>query len=127
MMNLFVPVAEISTKPSPCEAEKFEIGFSILKGVVTRYTELDYVTLVCPDDSATDVHREAQVYDVKHMVLSDLSKYTNLMKYYADGKCSRFMSIRKQLRDIYKGLVDGELVTLVFFTIHPDASGELSG
>ena len=62
----------------------------------------------------------AHIYDIKHMVLADLHQHSKLMTYFHDQDCTTYPTIRKHLAQQYDGIIDGEIVTLVFFTPNQD-------
>lgn len=118
MASLSVPVWPITAKVSPCKEEShLKIGFMLLKGVHVRYTVGDEINLVYLDDEGTGSGQVAHVYDIKHVTLADLSKYRRLLKYFVDPALSQFMAIRQWLQKEFPGIIDGEIVTMVFYAI----------
>ena len=118
MAYLNVPVWPITQKKSPCKEEgDLRLGFLVLKGVHVRYDVGDIVTLLHSGDDDIISHEPATVYDIKHITLADLSKYHRLLEYFVIPETSRFMDIRKWLQGEYPGIIDGEIVTMVFYAL----------
>ncbi len=60
----------------------------------------------------------ANIYEVKHMVLADVLRYPHLLSYFHDKRYSVYAALKQHLRELPEGggLINGEIVTLVFFT-----------
>lgn len=107
----------------PGEPEPIILNFVVIKGVHDIPTEEDgsipKVRLVYPTNNNCSTEAclgIANIYEIKHMVLSDLHRYTKLMKFFHDSRYRTYFKLRTHLESIYDGIIDGEIVTVIFFT-----------
>jgi len=110
-----LPANEFEYQEVPVDVkdqERTKVAFIIIQGIVQSHTVGDSILLVHSDQEKA---QEAVIYEIKHMVLSDLAKYRRLVKYYADPTCNGYKSIRESLAKLYPNLIEGEIVTLIFF------------
>ncbi|MCP4994037.1 MAG: hypothetical protein GY934_09695 [Gammaproteobacteria bacterium] len=64
----------------------------------------------------------ATIFDVKHLVLGDINQYKMLLKdyYHKADVAKSYIKFKQHLQSLYDGIIDGEIVTLVFFTPEQD-------
>jgi hypothetical protein len=113
---LKLPANEFEYKAIPYQEKdkpELKMAFVILQGIHLGFKVGDLLLLEHSDPEIVD---QATVYEVKTMVLSDLAKYKHLLKYYADPACQTFRNIAESLPGIYPHIIEGEIVTVVFFT-----------
>ena len=121
MPSLSVPVWPITQKKSPCSTEgNLRLGFLLLKGAHNRYFVGEDMDLIHSASDGTITIESSTVYDIKHITLADLSKYHRLLEYFVDPAMNRFMDIRAWLQKEFPGIIDGEIVTMVFYAITED-------
>lgn len=94
------------------------LNFVIIKGVhdMPQCSDTCLVYDDFPEDLCAPPLGVAKIFDIKHMVLGDLLRYPNMCKYFHDKRYRKARTLRNHLDNLYDGLIDGEIVTLVFFT-----------
>ena len=118
MQLLRVPVSEINAKVPPSKVEGgIKVGFVLLKGASALHAAGDEICLAFQPEDGNCETTFATVYDVKHVTIADLSKYHRLLHYFADASLNRFMALRTWLQREYPGIIDGEIVTMVFYAL----------
>ncbi|MCK5020801.1 MAG: hypothetical protein KAS32_27515 [Candidatus Peribacteraceae bacterium] len=117
MGQIYIDTPEINmrTPASPTE-QHLKVSFVIAQGVRSNFQVDEDVDIVYRHEEEETLVLQAKVYDIKCMVLGDLSKYSKLMRYYVKGADTQFFKLREHIRKHNPGIIDGEIVTLIFFS-----------
>lgn len=129
--TLWLPDKELRTKKIevPGLKQKIALNFVIIKGIHLHWNSV--VEIYGDRGCNEDLLGKAEVYEVKYMTLADLlvrryvtdgsvsftSGYPKLCKsfYHSEKAGKSLKALREVLTKQYDGIIDGEIVTLVFF------------
>lgn len=118
LTNIWLPYNQLRTKEIevPNLDRKIALNFVVVKGIYTHVAPYLCVhsDKECTQDNLLGI---AEVFEVKHMVLGDLGRYQEMLKRYfhAEDATKSAPAFRKRIGEYYDGIIDGEIVTLVFF------------
>jgi len=132
MYKLWLPNKELRTKKIevPNLEEPIALNIVVLKGIQAQDVAVGDMVNVWEDQQCTQTcWGRARIFEVKHMVLGDLSRYKILLgSYYhckdAGKSFKRFMA---DMKSQYDGILEGEIVTVVFFTPEQDLIENING
>jgi hypothetical protein len=128
MLKLWLPEKKLRTKKIDVPGLDEDIALNVV--IVPGIVALD----VLPGQLASMWERQVdqeyegllghvKIFDIKHMMLGNLVyqhiRYAN--KYYhSDSVVKSPKAFRNHIKSLYDGIVDGQIVTVVFFTAEQD-------
>jgi len=117
-----------STKPIeiPGEDKPRAVNLTVRKGLKWADLKVGDTIEVCETGKQPEVTCGNQVwatiYDVKVMSFADLMNYKRLLKLEHDPHCQTYFDLFEEMRRVYDGFLQHELVTLVMYELDVLAS-----
>jgi len=123
-MNLWLHEPELRTTPIqvPNLEDPIALNLIIYKGIMAVSPGRDGFVRFWNTASCDNIcHGRARLFEVKHFALADFSRYREMLKqYYHIASANTYNKLKSHLKSLYDGIVDGEIVTLVFFIPEQD-------
>ena len=137
MFKLWLPEKKLRTKKAavPGLDEEIALNLVILKGI--KALDMCSEDLVAvwdtqcplPENELNGWLGTAKIFDIKYMPLSEFARYRHFATdYYYDEEVTKTLkTFRKHLGTLFDGIVDGEIITAIFFTAEQDLLDTING
>lgn len=96
------------------------VGLDVRQGDTVSVWDREYPL---PQEGMTGLLGHVRVFDIKHMVFGDfVYRYRHFAQdyYHVESVTKSPKMFRKYLASLYDGIVDGQIITAVFFTANQD-------
>jgi len=134
MFKLWLPNMALRTKEIevPNLKDPIALNMVVVKGItipdIPKGSDFSvWKDIECSGDGMLLGH--ASLFEFKHMVMGDLSRYRELTRnyYHHEAASKSYAKLKKDLMSQYDGIIDGEIVTLIFFVPQPDLFESVNG
>jgi len=120
MFKFWLPNAELRTKKVEVPGLDCPIALNMvpLKGITALdVVQGDTASIWADRHCKYDRLGSAEIYEIKHMILGDLARYKELTRNYYHNETAgkSYHKLKKDMMTQYDGIIDGEIVTAVFF------------